>query len=165
MVKTIATPELPASVEQRVASLLQPLFADQFRVIYDPAFPRANGTTFSWFQVIFAAGPAEEATARALVHERYREILGTIAMLPEVQRADIVALRARRHVPNPEAPDYPHMFIECAWDGPAVAAMNLAQDFAAWHSHCYSYVNRVDQSDPLNVRRPGAEPRDPADSR
>jgi hypothetical protein len=152
----IASSESQQSVERRVTALLQPLFTDLFRVIYDPAFPRADGSTFSWFQVVFAVGPEADATARTQVHERFVQLLTALAPLPEVQHADTISVRARRHVPPHSAPDHPHMFIECAWRGDALADIQRTQSFASWHSRCYYYVNRFDSHDPLNTNERSA---------
>jgi hypothetical protein len=146
-----ASAESPEVVERRVTALLQPLFPDLFRVIYDPAFPRPDGSRFPWLQVVFAVGPADDATARTHVHERFVQLLATLAPLREAQHAEVFSLRARRHVPPRTAPDHPHMFIECAWHGLAVADMQRTQNFSAWHSHCFFYVNRFDRHDPLNT--------------
>lgn len=139
-------------VERRVTSLLQPDYPDLFRVIYDPAFPRGDGSTAPWFQVIIEVGPADEATARAQVHKRFVQLLATISPLPEAQHAQTVSLRARRHVPPNSPPDHPFMFIECAWQGATVVEMQRTQNFAAWHSYCYYYVNRHNKLDPLTRR-------------
>jgi hypothetical protein len=153
---TAAPPESPQSVERRVTVLLQPLFTDFFRVIYDPAFPRADGSAFAWFQVVFAVGPVDDPAARTKVHERFVQLLTTLAPLPEVQHADTVSLRVRRHVPPRSAPDHPHMFIECAWHGDAIAEMQRTQSFPSWHPHCYYYINRFDCHDPLNTNERSA---------
>ncbi len=144
-----ASPESSESVERRIAALLQPLFTDLFRVFYDPAFPRPDGSTAAWFQVIFAVGPADDAAVRAQVHERFAQLLAAVAPLPEVRLAHTVSLRARRHLPPRTSPDHPGMFIECAWRGTAVTDMQRTQTFSAWHSNCYYYVNRSDKLDPL----------------
>ena len=146
---TSAISESSESVERRVTALLQPHFTDLYRVVYDPAFPRADGSTFPWIQVVFAVGPADDAAARIEVHERFVLLLTTVAQLPEVQRADTVSLRARRRVPPQSAPDHPHMFIECAWRGSAVADLHQTHSFSDWHSRCHYYVNRFDSLDPL----------------
>ena len=153
---TAASSESRQPVERRVSALLKPLFTDHFRVIYEPAFPRKDGSTFPWFQVVFAVGPADDATARAMVHERFVQLLATLASLPEVQHADTVSFRSRRHVPPRTAPDHPHMFIECAWHGAAVSDLQRTQNFSAWQSHCYFYVNRFDSHDPLNTNTQSA---------
>lgn len=149
--KTATFSESQRSVERRVSALLQPLFADRFRVIYDPAFPRQDGSTFAWFQVVFAVGPAGDADARAHVHVRFAQLLAKLASLPEAQRSDTVSFRARRHVPPRTTPDHPHMFIECDWHGAAVSEIQRTNSFSAWHLHCHSYVNRFDSHDPLNT--------------
>jgi hypothetical protein len=152
------SPLVPSSepaqlVERRVTMLLRPLFTDLFRVIYDPAFPRTDGSTLEWFQVIFAVGPTDDVSARTKVHERFVELLAALAPLEEVRHADTVSLRARRHILARTAPDHPHMFIECSWRGAAVADMQRTQHFSGWHSHCDFYVNRFDRSDPLNTNQ------------
>jgi hypothetical protein len=148
--------ESQESVERRITALLQPLFDEQFRVIYDTAFPRQDGSKCPWLQVIFAVASTDDATARAQVHERFVSLLTALASLREVRSAEIVSLRLRRHVPPRTAPDHPHMFIECAWHGAAIAEMQRDRRFLAWHSYCYSYVNRFDSYDPLNIQNRSA---------
>jgi len=141
-------------IERRFTELLRPFFEnDLFRVIYDPIFPKKDGKTIAWFQVIFAVGPADHAAARLQVLRRYEDLLRVLAPHSDVQASEIIALRARRHVPPQTTPDNPHMFIECAWSGHAVVDMLHNHAFPAWHSYCYSYVNRFDGNDALNVPR------------
>lgn len=134
-----------------VTELLRPYFTDLFKVWYDPEFPRPNGSTFSLFQVVFVVGPDDDLTARAAVHEHFQQLIWLLSSLPEVQQAEVFALRARRHLPGLSHPDHPQMFIECNWHGPALSALRL--DVSRWHSQCSFYVNRFDRKDPLNVDR------------
>ena len=136
-------------VERQVTELIRPQFDDLFRVIYDPAFPLPDGSTFAWFQVIFAVGPADDSDARVQVFERFFGLLPVLAAKREVQKAGTVALRARRRVPSQSEPDHPPMYIECAWAGAVVAEMRRTRNFAAWHSVCKSFINRFDRNDPL----------------
>ena len=132
-----------------MAGVLERYF-ESFGVTWDPEFPGSDGLTFSLFQIVFPVGPGEDDEVSAEVHERFRLLLTLFAPLPEVQRADHVVLRARRHVSPPTDPDSPEMFVACSWTGAAVANMLRGDDFSSWHDACVLYRNHFNERDTLN---------------
>ena len=134
--------------EEMATLLIHPVLSDSFQVDYWPAFPRADGTRFSWFQVVFAVANSTE-DLRPFVHDKMAKMLEAVAMLKAVQLADYVSLRCRRRMPV--APTKPVMFIEAEWTGDAVT--NLAH--SGNYSNCLKvsrrYVNRMDDSDSYNT--------------
>jgi hypothetical protein len=136
------------ATEEMATLLLQAVLSDSFQVDYWPAFPRSDGTTFSWFQVVFAVANSAQ-DLRLFVHDKMAKILEAVAMLKDVQRADRVTLRCRRRMPDANRPV---MFIEAEWTGDVVA--NLAH--SGNYSHCLKvnrrYANRFDDSDCFNTR-------------
>jgi hypothetical protein len=132
-------------------SLLRSLMPDVFKVDYLPDFPRPDGGTARWFQIVFAVGPGDDATVRAQVHSLFERMLPVLSDLSEVRKADFVSLRARRRVPESPLyrPEYPLMFIESSWVGSAIAAMRERRDFSSWAKECAEYHNKFDGNDPL----------------
>jgi hypothetical protein len=131
--------------------MLKPFMPDEFKVEYWPSFPRTDSSTFRWFQVIFAIGPGDDATARAEVHSLFERILIEISDISIVRHAEQVSLRARRRVPDSPLyrEDHPFMFIESSWTGSVLACMRKQHDFSGWACSCSAYVNRFDLCDPL----------------
>jgi len=136
---------------ERVTALIQPFMPDVFKVDYFPDFPRRDGGTFRWFQIVFAVGPGDDATVRSQVHSLFERILPTISDLSVARDAEQISLRARRRVPESPlyCPEHPLMFIEGFWPGSALAIMRQRGDFSAWASECSIYINRFDLHDPL----------------
>jgi len=146
-------------IRQQATALLAPVMPSSFKVTYDPFFPRADGSTFSWFQVVFAVGPGEETELRELVHATFEKALTRLARLRPAIKSDHVTLRARRHVPPTTDPKWPHMFIECSWRGTDLRALILARDMTQWHAVCQTYLNRASKDDPLtrHMKKSGAD--------
>lgn len=136
---------------KRATATLGPFMPDVFKVEYYPDFPRGDGSTFRWFQVVFAVGPGDGIMVRAQVHLLFERILQSISALSAARDAEHVSLRARRRVPEEPRyrPEHPLMFIEGYWPGSALATMRQRRDFSAWASECSTYVNHFDQHDPL----------------
>src|SRR5438105_3413243 len=117
--------------ERRATKLLLPVFPDAFNVTYDPAFPRFPRGTFALFQVVFAVGPGDDSSVRAQVHQCFERTLRVISVIPALRKADCIALRARRRVPDDPLckPHHPIMFIEATWPGTAIDAMRKNGNF------------------------------------
>ena len=143
------SPQPFESVDRRATEALQSLFIGPIAVNHLPSFPRPDRSFISIFQVVFTVGPGTDQETRAQVHAHFERALPALAQFPEACQSEL-ALRARRFYPEKERPEYPRMYIECAWHGSALAAMQVA-GFGAWHQHCYSYVNRLDPRDPYNI--------------
>jgi hypothetical protein len=117
-----------------------------FRADYIPDFPRRDGSTARWFQVVFAVGPGDAATLRTQVHDLFPRLLDTLSGVRLATDADLISLRARRHCPDSAIyhPERPFMFIEVDWSGTAFRSMRDHRDFSLWPSECIMYQNHFD---------------------
>ena len=129
------------AIDKRAGKILP----DVYNIMYDPAFPSALGKHFSWFQIVFAIGPGSDAEIRDQTLDLFQKLIYILSSEKVYTFSELVSIRVRRHVPE-STPDHPHMFIEAVWDS------NNLKDIAAtqWHERAKSFVNRFDQSDPLN---------------
>ncbi len=129
-------------------TLLRPIMHDVYNVVYDPKFPRPDGSTFSIFQVVFAIGSSDDVEARSTVHKLFEKILALVADLESVRRSDFVTLRCRRRTQTSQS-GHPFMYIEADWEGKSVAEMQKDGSYSTWANRCKRYINRWDKNDPL----------------
>jgi len=129
---------------------------DRFSAIYTPDMPGRGGTSFRWFQVVFAVGPGDGVILRAQIHELFPRILAVLSPLALASEADLISLRARRFIPDSKlGDDHPFMFIEAEWTGSTFRLMRERGDFSGWASERLSYQNRIDKEDAFNKQYSG----------
>ena len=136
---------------EEAEGLLRPVMPDVFRVTYTPDMPSRDGTSFSWFQVVFAVGPGGSPDLRKQVHDLFPRMLGVLSKVSLAREADFVSLRARRFCPETKNldPKHPVMFIEADWRGSALKSTSQSEDFSDWMERCVAYRNNFDGDDPL----------------
>jgi hypothetical protein len=135
------TNNIKIKIEKEVKNLLP----DLYNITYDPKCPRADKTTFSWFQIIFAIGPGKDEKIKEQCFV-YIPTLFEIFKKHEIYKfSDIVGIRIRRRTKDSPF-DHPYMYIEVGCNGDKLKYIT----FENWYEQCFTYINRFDVNDEMN---------------